>query len=222
MQVAGVIDPAEATLLASCGVDYLGFPLRLGYHAEDCSDAEAAEIIAALGGRVQSVLITYLTGSREVAALASTLGVAWVQLHGAIEPAAVAALRELAPGLALAKSLVVRGDDRDALERAMHAYSPHVDAFLTDTFDPVTGAEGATGRTHDWAISRALAERSPHPLVLAGGLTPENVREAIVAVRPAAVDVHTGVERPDGRKDRGRVARFVAEARAGFAALGRT
>jgi phosphoribosylanthranilate isomerase len=129
-------------------------------------------------------------------------------------------VRELCPELELARSLVVRGDDVASLEREMLTYAPHVDAFLTDTFDPATGAEGATGKTHDWAISRMLARASPHPLVLAGGLNPENVREAIRTVRPAAVDAHTGVEGPDGRKDAERVARFVAEARAGFSSLG--
>jgi phosphoribosylanthranilate isomerase len=220
VQIAGVRDAAEAELLASCGVDFLGFPLRLRHHAEDCSEEQAARIVASLAGRVECVLITYLEEPREIARLAHALAVGWVQLHGAIEPAAVAALRGIAPGLRLAKTLLVRGDDVAALEHAMDAHAPHVDAFLTDSFDPATGAEGATGRTHDWSVSRALARRSTRPLVLAGGLAPENVREAILAVRPAAVDAHTGVEGADGRKDRDRVAHFVAEARAAFAAIG--
>jgi phosphoribosylanthranilate isomerase len=91
-----------------------------------------------------------------------------------------------------------------------------VDAFITDTFDPATGASGATGKTHDWQISRRLVEISPQPVILAGGLTPDNVREAILAVQPAGVDCHTGVEDASGRKDADKVRRFVAEARAGF------
>ena len=196
--------------------------MRLRHHREDCTDEEAAAIVSSLAGRVESVLITYLAQPDEIDQLARTLGVGWVQLHGKVEPSDVALLRTIAPGLGLAKSLIVRPDDPEAPEREMHAHAPNVDAFLTDSFDPATGAEGATGRTHDWAISRALAQESAHPLVLAGGLTPENVRDAIVTVRPAAVDAHTGVEGPDGRKDRDRVARFVAEARAGFAAIGQS
>ena len=101
----------------------------------------------------------------------------------------------------------------------LDAFAPHVDAFLTDTHDPETGADGATGRTHDWSISRRLAERSPRPLVLAGGLVPENVHRAVLAVRPAAVDAHTGVEGPDGRKTEELVRGFVDEARRGFAEI---
>jgi len=95
-------------------------------------------------------------------------------------------------------------------------YAPLVDAFITDSWDPATGACGATGRVHDWDVSRQLAELSPKPLILAGGLGPENVRQAIIQVRPAGVDAHTGVERPDGRKDEKRVRSFVEEARAAF------
>ncbi len=91
-----------------------------------------------------------------------------------------------------------------------------MDAFITDTFDPATGASGATGKTHEWGISRELRALSPKPLILAGGLNPENVREAIETVRPAAVDAHTGVEDAEGRKDPAKVRAFVAAAREGF------
>jgi len=98
-------------------------------------------------------------------------------------------------------------------ERVRVMLSPLVDAFITDTFDPATGASGATGRTHDWNISRRLVEISRRPVLLAGGLAPDNVAEAIRRVRPAGVDSHTGVEDSAGRKDRDKVSRFVAEAR---------
>ncbi len=216
MQIAGVHDVDEAELLIDCGVDFVGLPMVLAHHAEDCSRDEAARIVEALNGRAESVLITYLDEPAAILALVSSVGFGWVQLHGDIPAAQVAELRRRAPALGLAKSLVVRGDDLASLASAVDAYAPHVDAFLTDSFDPETGAEGATGRTHDWSISSALAARSPRPLVLAGGLTPDNVREAIQNVRPAAVDAHTGVEGPDGRKDAERVRRFVEEARAAF------
>lgn len=220
VQIAGVHDVDEALCIVACGVDFLGLPLRLAHHAEDCSDAEAARIVRAVAGRVETVLITYLRDPDEIAELSARLGVGWVQLHAEVPPGSVAALRRLAPALRIAKSLVVRGGDRNRLLAQLDAYAPSVDAFLTDTFDPRSGAEGATGLTHDWEISRALARRSPHPLVLAGGLTPENVGRAIAQVQPAAVDAHTGVEGPDGRKDESRVRRFVDAARRAFAGAG--
>ena len=93
-----------------------------------------------------------------------------------------------------------------------------MDAFITDSFDPDTGAIGATGKVHDWQVSARLVDLSPRPVILAGGLNPDNVRNAIIQVRPAGVDVHTGIEGSDGRKRRDLVERFVAEAQAGFEA----
>jgi phosphoribosylanthranilate isomerase len=101
----------------------------------------------------------------------------------------------------------------------MDELSEFVDAFITDTFDPKTGASGATGITHDWSVSHRLVERSDRPVILAGGLTPENVRKAILAVNPAGVDSHTGVEDAAGRKSREKVEKFVTEAQAAYRKL---
>jgi phosphoribosylanthranilate isomerase len=107
----------------------------------------------------------------------------------------------------------------DDLVAEVTRFHPFVDAFITDTYDPITGRSGATGKTHDWGVSRRLVDLSPKPVILAGGLTPENVRAAVLSVRPAGVDVHTGVEGPEGRKALARVEHFVAEARAAFRLL---
>lgn len=215
VQVAGVRDAAEAALLVACGVRHLGFPLGLDVHEEDLPPEEAACVIATLPPGVEAVLITYQEGARGIADLCARLGCGIVQVHGRISLREIRGLR----GLTVIKSLVV-GRDED-LEGTVREFAPFVDAFLTDTFDAATGASGATGRTHDWRISRRLVEISPRPVILAGGLTPGNVRQAILEVRPAGVDSHTGVEGPDGRKDRAKVERFVREARAAFAAPGR-
>ena len=128
-------------------------------------------------------------------------------------------MKKLDPGLIVIKSLIVGRPGSDMLEATMRELSAFVDAYIIDTFDLRTGASGATGKTHDWGISRRLVERSERPVILAGGLTPDNVRGAILRVRPAGVDAHTGVEDASGRKSREKVEKFVSEARAGFAAL---
>jgi len=169
---------------------------------------------------VRAVLITYLLDAEEIRALAMALGVAAVQLHGDVCTSEIVRLREVAPSMLVIKSLVVRSDNADALVDAVAQFAPHVDAFITDTFDPVTGATGATGRTHDWAVSARLVAASSRPVILAGGLDPSNVAAAIARVGPAGVDVHTGVEGPDGRKRRDLVAAFVTSARAALAQRG--
>ncbi len=222
IQVAGICDRAEAVLLQECGIRYLGFPLRLPVNREDLTEADAADIIRSLQPPARGVLITYLNEARAIADFCRALGARTVQLHGDIARAELERLRELDPPLTIIKSLVVGLHPASLLERLVVELAPLVDGFLTDTYAPETGASGATGRTHDWTVSRRLVQLSPKPVILAGGLTPANVRQAIAEVRPAGVDVHTGVEDASGRKDRGKVLAFVAESRAGFAQTGDT
>jgi phosphoribosylanthranilate isomerase len=216
IQVAGIRDRAEAALLQECGIHYLGFPLRLPVNREDLTETEAAAIIGSLRPPARGVLITYLDQAVTIADFCRALSARMVQVHGDISAAELARLRELDPGLTIVKSLVVGRHPVAVLERLTSELGPLVDGFITDTYAPETGASGATGLTHDWAVSRRLVELSPRPVILAGGLTPANVRQAIAAVRPAGVDVHTGVEDASGRKDRGKVLGFVAEANAAF------
>jgi phosphoribosylanthranilate isomerase len=216
IQVAGVIDQAEAELLVNCGVRYLGFPLRLPVHREDLSEDEAAAIIRNFELPARAVLITYLNQAGEIVEFCRGLGASIVQLHGEIDPSELRRIKEHAPSLAIIKSLVIGLHPVEELLDLVQRTASHVDAYITDTFDPMSGASGATGRTHDWAVSRELVRWSPRPVILAGGLTPENVRDAILAVRPAGVDAHTGLEDASGRKSREKVKRFVSEAQEAF------
>lgn len=247
VQVAGVRDADEARLLDRLGVGLIGIPLRLDVHAPDLTEAEAAEAVRAAGIAGKTVVITYESDPAGIVALCRTLGARLVQLHGRIAPEACRRVKVLDPGLGVMKSIVVGRDEQQTLpdstamadmaaraeRRAdgvdsgtfsrlaamLAAYAPFVDAFITDTFDPSTGASGATGRIHDWGVSRALAraaEALDRPLMLAGGLNPDNVAQAIRSVRPWGVDAHTGLEDPSGRKDPHKVRLFVENARAAF------
>ncbi len=203
-------------MLVECGVDFLGFPLRIDVHDEDISEEGAGEIIRSLLPPHFGVLITYLSTARDITSLCETLGASIVQLHGQVASAELVRLRKTLPLLRIIKSIVIH-EGAELPTRVIDEMGDFVDTFILDTFDPATGASGATGKTHDWQLSRRIVEYSPHPVILAGGLTPENVGDAIRQVRPAGVDVHTGVENADGHKDRGRVQAFVARAREAFA-----
>jgi len=220
IQVAGVLDLQEATMLVREGVDWIGFPLRLDVHKEDVSDDVAAAIVESLPADAAGVLITYLRTADEIDALCRRLGTYHVQIHGDIAIDELRKLRDVAPELFLMKSLVVQHANAESLFRAVDLLAPHVDAFITDTFDPRTGASGATGKVHDWRVSRLIVNQSPRPVMLAGGLTPSNVARAIEHVRPAAVDAHTGLEDSTGCKSPALVREFVAEARRAFAESG--
>jgi phosphoribosylanthranilate isomerase len=221
IQVAGVHDADEARLLGACGVEWIGIPLRLPVHREDLSDAAAAALVRECAGAVSTfVLITYLERAAEIAELAQRLGVRHVQIHGPIRVGELSALRQALPDVVIIKSLVVHpgGAASRLLDQVAHL-AQGVEAFITDTFNPSTGASGATGLTHDWEVSREIVRVSPRPVILAGGLTPDNVGAAIRAVSPAGVDCHTGVEGADGRKNERLVRRFVEEANRAFSAV---
>ncbi|MDO9549108.1 MAG: phosphoribosylanthranilate isomerase, partial [Candidatus Marinimicrobia bacterium] len=206
-------------MLLAAGVDLLGFPLRLPVNKEDLSEAVAAEIIRRLNDKNRAVLITYLDNAEEILNFCDLLGVTIVQLHGPVALPELRKIKRKRSNIKIIKSLVVREDNRLQLFQDIEKFGDTVDAFITDTFDPESGASGATGKTHDRAISRELAEHSPKPVILAGGLTPDNVYEAIMIVRPDGVDAHTGVEGAGGRKDAEKLRCFVAEARRAIADL---
>jgi phosphoribosylanthranilate isomerase len=219
IQIAGIIDQKEADILVDAGVHQLGFPFGLAVHKEDIAEEDASEIIRTLKPPASAVLITYLNEAENILDFCKRMGTGTVQLHGDISVTELVRLKALAPDLMVVKSLIVRDHNLSELGSSLSTFSPHVDAFITDTYDPMTGACGATGKTHNWDISRRLVDISPRPVMLAGGLHPENVRRAIAHVRPAGVDAHTGVEGPDGRKDAGRVRAFVMEALSAFSDL---
>lgn len=219
IQIAGIMDQEEADVLVMSGVHQLGFPFGLSVHREDISEHSAATVIRSLTPPASAVLITYECVAENILQRCRRIGTTKVQLHGDISVAEVVRLKSRTPHFTLIKSLIVKENNYEELESCVFSYSPHVDGFITDTYDRMTGACGATGKTHNWDISRKLVDISPKPVILAGGLNPHNVRMAIDHVRPAGVDAHTGVEGPYGRKDPNLVRAFVREATKAFESL---
>ncbi|MDR3668363.1 MAG: phosphoribosylanthranilate isomerase [Ignavibacteriaceae bacterium] len=216
IQIAGIIDTNEAEMLMSFGVGYLGFPLRLPVNKDDLTEEDAVNVIKKIPPPHKAVLITYLNEAVEIIKFCDKLNVKIVQLHGNITQKELEKTKLIRPDIEIIKSLVIHQDNYLELNNTVLNLSQLVDFFITDTFDPVTGASGATGKTHDWNISRKLVEISPKPVILAGGLNPSNVKQAILQIKPAGVDVHTGVESENGRKDINLVKKFVLEANRAF------
>jgi phosphoribosylanthranilate isomerase len=205
-KLLGIKTVEEAMMVAKCGADFLGHPLVLDYHEPDLTIEELKDLIDKVCG-VEHVLITYQSAADEILALMDSLPLNWVQLHGEINPEEVAGIS--LSGKKIIKSLIVRNDDLDAILSEAKKYCEFVDYFLLDTYDPATGASGATSKTHDWKLSRRLVESIDKPIILAGGLNPENLEESIQLVGPAGVDAHTGLEDKLGFKDYTKVKRFV-------------
>ena len=211
VQIAGVSSLEEALAAEQAGADALGFTVRLptGVH-DGLTEAKARGIIAALPPFITSVAITYVENPREAVDLCRYLGVAALQLHGPFPIQELPLIRAALPHLKLIRTVHVTGPEALAQARALDR---RVDALILDTYDPATGRHGATGKTHDWSISRQIVAQTRTPVILAGGLTPENVADAIRTVGPWAVDVHSGVEDPDGTRNLGALRAFIARAK---------
>ncbi len=216
IQVAGVIDKQEAEMLINCGVHYLGFPLRLPVNKEDLTENEAAKIIKSIKPPHYGVVISYSETAKEAAELCDKLNSKIIQLHGPIEIAELKKLKETRKDISIIKSLVITENNFETLTNLIKQTEAYVDAYITDTFNPATGASGATGKIHNWEISKHFVKLSAKPVILAGGLNPDNVYDAILKVKPAGVDVHTGVENKSGRKDKQLVKLFLNEAAKAF------
>ena len=212
VQIAGVSSLEEALAAEHAGADALGFTVRLptGVH-DDLTEAKARAIIAALPPFVATVAITYVATPREAIDLCRYLGVSALQLHGPFPTTELPLIRAALPHLKLIRAVHVTGPEAVLQARALQR---RVDAVILDTYDPDTGRHGATGKTHDWTISRQIVEALRTPVILAGGLTPDNVATAIAAVQPWGVDVHTGIEDADGARNLAKLRLFIARAKA--------
>jgi phosphoribosylanthranilate isomerase len=202
----------EAWTAIQAGAAALGLVSAMPSGPGVIPEEQIAAIAAAVPPPVATFLLTCLQEAAAIGAQQRRCRTNTIQLCDRLDPAARARLRAALPGVALVQVVHVTG--AAALVEALAA-APSVAALLLDSGNPTLTVKelGGTGRVHDWSISRRIREASPVPVFLGGGLTPENVAEAVRQVRPFGVDVCTGV-RTEGRLDPDKLARFIAAARA--------
>jgi len=215
VQLYGITTLDDAELCVDAGAEHVGLVVREGHDTWDEIDLDVArDILAALEGRVRRVVCTLATGLDQVRHTAASTRPDILHLARAsrFEPNQLAELRQTTD-LPLMCTVPVTGPDSVALA---DRYAPAADYLLLDTAHPATGVVGATGLTHDWELSAEIVRRVRTPVILAGGLGPDNVVEAVRRVGPAGVDSETNTSRPDDRrrKDPALVRRFVERARA--------
>ena len=193
LKICGLTNEADAVHAAAAGATALG--VVFAPSSPRCVSADRArDIVEAVPARVPVVGVFVDAPLEDIVAVVAHTGIRIVQLHGD-EPERYAVALKM-PLLRAA-----------GVEVALDAW-PSATLLL----DAVSGTErGGTGRRVDWPRAAAIARR--RKTVLAGGLTPENVAEAIATVRPFGVDVSSGVEAAPGRKDRDKVTRFLENAR---------
>jgi phosphoribosylanthranilate isomerase len=215
IQVAGVSTLAEALFCKSVGVDAIGFTLGLpdGPH-DGLTPEEAGAIISQLPTGMLPVVITYLNGADAGCELAMITQSAAMQFHGGISEKELVLFRRICPDVRTIGRVTVVGEE--SIEDAASFKQPLWDAIILDSLDPRTGRKGATGLTHDWLLSARIVRVASVPVILAGGLTPDNVAEAIRKVQPHGVDAHTGLEDNNGTRSFDKIKAFAKAAMDAF------
>ena len=201
VKVCGITTVEDLETVVAAGVDAVGLIVDVDVEtSREISATKAVELSRATPPFVTTVLVTMPDTPEATVDLASRVQPDVLQVHGPQTPGDLAYL-----------SAKVHGDVIKAVSPADAVrYDTVADALLVDSLDDA-GA-GGTGETHDWERTRELVESLESPVVLAGGLTVDNVADAVATVGPFAVDVASGVEAEPGRKDSDAVAAFVRAA----------
>ena len=199
IKVCGIGTQADARAAVRLGVDAVGLVLAKSPRRVD--PERARKICLSLPPFVNTVGVFVDEDATVVKEIAAFCGLHWVQLHGKESPEYCRRL-----GLRVLKAVRVRNETDIA---QLDAYAECADGFVLDSYVP--GKAGGTGQTFDWALARGAAGYGP--IILSGGLKPENVGAAVTQVLPYGVDVSSGVESAPGIKDHEKIRRFVEQVR---------
>jgi phosphoribosylanthranilate isomerase len=206
VKICGLTSAGDARHAAASGADFLGAILSAGF-PRSVSAETARGFTTPQGPPLVAVMVDELPGT--AASLARAARAAVLQLQGDEPPSTIDALR--AEGWRIWKTL--RPRSAEEMRKGIARYGARVEAIHLEGWHPQ--ARGGAGARVSWELVASLRAELPSStlLVLAGGLTPENVGEAIARLRPDVVDVSSGVEAEVGRKDPARVERFVQAAK---------
>lgn len=198
VQIYEVSSAAEAKALAELGVTHIGVLVGKGKFPREQSFAAACNIFAAVPATARRVALSLADSVAEVAEVIENTRPEILHIGTwpeALPPADVAKLRELFPQTRIMRTVPVRTEED--IKVAL-AYEGIADYLLLDTWKTGDASIGATGCVHDWSLSRKIVEASRIPVILAGGIGPENAEQAIRLVDPAGVDSKTRTDNANG------------------------
>lgn len=212
VKICGITSVADALMVAEAGADVMGMVVEVSGRARSRTLEQAQEIAAS--ARIPFVVLTVNLPLSRLLTLTETLRPFALQLHGQESPELVRELRR-AVGCQIWKVIHLPKAATSLPDKWKDYIAAGADALLIDAAVK-TGAgivSGGLGVTANWTLARELVFASPVPVFLGGGLTPQNVADAVRAVKPSGVDVSSGVENSVGIKDMQKVRDFIAAAR---------
>lgn len=208
VKICGITREEDLKMACNMGADAVGFVVGVPSSPRNLNVEAAKQLIRNVPIFVKSTVVIVPKSDGEVLDFYKRLKPDIIQIHGG-KTLNVTFLREKLPETSLVRSLNIKSKELICVAIEELKF---FDAVMVDSYSSTKC--GGTGLTHDWSISKSIKEAiNPKPLILAGGLTPQNVKEAIETVKPYAVDVSTGVESMPGVKDPKKVAAFIRKAK---------
>ncbi|MBT9170014.1 MAG: N-(5'-phosphoribosyl)anthranilate isomerase [Actinobacteria bacterium] len=205
IKICGITNSDDALLAQELGADAVGF-IFFARSPRAVLPLRAVEIIAQLAPFVSKVGVFVDEEEDTVLEVAARCGLDTLQLHGQESLSYCSDLRSR--GFKIIKAIRIGENSEEKLTYLLKHYQ-NVDAFLFDTYHPQK--KGGTGLPFDWRLAEGLV--TDRPVILSGGLNEENVLEAIMRLRPYAVDVSSGLERQPGKKDEQKMRQFFEQVR---------
>jgi phosphoribosylanthranilate isomerase len=212
IKICGIKSENDLKTAIEAGADAVGFLVGQLHASKDfILPSTASRLAASLPPFISPVIVTHLIDSESIMGIAKKTGIGTVQLHGGSPANEVKKLRDMLPvnsKIILAVHLSIGICEPDPSE-----FIPFIDAILLDSYNRTSGQIGGTGKTHDWAKSREIVESSQLPVILAGGLNPDNVSDAIMKVKPFGIDANSGLKNNDGSRSLELCRNYVINAR---------
>ncbi len=210
IQIYEVSNPAEAKKLAELGVDHIGVVTGKNEYPCELSFETTKKIFKELPEGVKSVALSLSSDPGIIKELVKKVNPDILHLATLPEqfsPDNVRKLKQQFPNLKIMRTIPVIDEESVKLAKE---YDKIVDYLLLDTYEKKSAQLGITGKTHNWEISRKIVNSVKIPVILAGGLGPDNVAEAIQKVKPAGVDSKTKTDKLNGKgKDLKKIKEFV-------------
>ena len=208
VKICGLTRKEDLAFTVAAGADAVGFLVGVPASPRNLSIEKAKTLVSQVPIFINTVIVTTFIGIEWIVEVCEQLKPSAIQIYGKEQ----LTLLKAHPGtkdVRIIKTIYVK----ENMLREINKQNPkEIDAILLDSYSK--NHYGGTGKVHDWILSKKIKEIiSPIPIILAGGLKPENVKEAILAVEPYAVDVASGVEISPGIKDHKKVRAFIKNAK---------
>ena len=208
VKICGLMRPRDVEVAVNEGADAIGFVVATPISRRNLRLEEAKKLIRHVPVFVSSVAVTAASHPKTLQKVVKSLHPDALQVHRC-DLRIIDNVRKSNPGLSIILATPIHNSESILDAEMAIEFS---DAIMAET--PNQFGIGGTGRIHDWKLTRRLRSRiHPHPLILAGGLTPSNVKGAIQIVKPYGVDVSTGVEHKPGVKDHRKMKEFIEMAK---------